>query len=571
MCLACTVEAVRRAQLCLIGDGSFALALPPALAVYGIVPQLAMKVMLDGLTIAAVTAALSALAIVFLKNGTLGDRRVVRAEWPAFFLVGLIVWVLVATDLWDRRAHVSFVSTAVRGVIPIEVPAFPGEVLSYHVAFDFLSANIMASTGLGPHGSIELAQALSILATLLAVRHLVEGAGKNAWLWLLPIVGLGPLALLTASVPVVDLTRHLLPPFTDPFKAVPPAVSGLFQPAFALGWGLCATILACLDRGTISSRLWIATLMIGLSETNIVFWGMSGLALATVAANEIRLSEKRPQGAALLLALCVVALLWRALGTFQARPGSIVFGGFFEDALFEGTVIFLSLPIVAVVLTLRRRPLDARNALVTALSAMTIVGSVIGCVFSYRHSWDIVKFLHVSNVTGGILLALHLKSTAPRLQAMVVTAFAGVGIFWLVRFGPLNGVAFSAYRGDPRDQLALAFADQLGALIPPRSCLWTPALALSNAGIQVPGDDPTHYVGLLPDVAVWLPKRAAWQRAFDELSKESILAFGCPYAFVPDPLLPPDQDGRLFSAFPPVGQMKIRGDRWTLYRLSEPQ
>lgn len=563
-CFASVAEAWRRVLASVAHDGSWALALPAALGSFAYLTQPLMRVVDGGLA----APVLGAVGVIVASRFPKGERSPAKASTSDIF--GVVVCVLIAvvlasTELWDRRIHVSLVGGLSRGVVPLEHPGFPGVSLRYHAGFDFIAASVRTTTGLDLHTSIEAVQFASIVAVVLGTRHLL----RCHFSWPLPLLAAGPLALFTGAIPMAG-SLTLLATFSDPYSAVPPAVSGLFQPAFALGWALLPLLAALVRRHALRASLLLAVLLLFLSEMNLVFFGLCGLGCAAVAGRSL-VRERTAPATWNLVVLGLPLAIWWATGTFQPRH-TLALGGFFSGQLLLGSIVFLIIPLLFAaavgVRAWRAGSLGVTEDGELFLVVVTVVGVGVGAALHDVRTWDIVKFLHVAVVASATGLAMHLPRLPRAAQWIGVGLGSAAGLAWCVRFGPANGPVFSEYRGDSYDEAALEILASIGDQIPGDACMFTPALVAINAGIRAPGDDPKNFVALIDDAAPWEQRRRQWQRAMEQPTAAHLAEFGCPYVFVPDRWLPPDADGRLFGVYAPRAKMELLRQPWTLYVLT---
>lgn len=561
LCFAGVVEAARRVLARFAGEGAYALALPIALGAVGYLVQPLSRVVDVGT--ATVVVGIAGWAVVWrLPRPAFADVRPSIADLPAVPVLLLVLWVLFTTQLWDRQFHTALVGGLTRGVVPVEHPGFPDGPLAYHASFDFLAAGVHATTGTTLDGAIEAIQFLSILATVAATRHALAAARG---LWVLPLAAGGPLSILAGAVPLASF-GPTVGPFVDAFSAVPPTVSGLFQPAFALGWGFVPTLLCLMRAPSRGARVVLAVCVLLLSDANVVFFATSGFALAVAAG--VEWVQTRSRVALCTLGLLLLALIvWRATGTFQPRSG-LVFGGFFGEHILLGCLLFLPVPLLASANFIAH--IRTANGPTIYLFSVIGIATAIGLTLTYRHTWDIVKFLHVASVVGTMLLVLQLSTSPMALRGVTLVVFAAVALLWLVRFGPANGRNFREFRGDPPSQVAADLLYHFGPSIPGDQCIFTYALVAMNVGIRTPGEDPKKFAGVIDDAARWTPRRAQWLTLRDNPTLEGLRQFGCSYVLVPDPLLPPDADGRLFGELIPLKRAPLDGAPWSLYRFPSP-
>jgi hypothetical protein len=560
LCFAGVVEAARRVLARFAGEGAYALALPIALGALGYLVQPLSRVVDVGT--ATVVVGVAGWVLVWrLPRPAFADVRPSTADLPAIPIVVLVFWVLITTNLWDRQFHTALVGVLARGVVPVEHPGFPGGPLAYHASFDFLAAGVRATTGLTLDGAIESIQCLSIVATALATRHALAAARG---LWVLPLAAGGPLSLLTGAVPLATFGPQV-GPFVDAFSAVPPTVSGLFQPAFALGWGFVPTLFCLVQAPSRSARVVLAVSVLFLSDANVVFFATSGFALAVAFGVEWAQTRSRTALGALGM-LFLALVIWRASGTFQPRSGLVV-GGFFGSDFALGCLVFLPIPLLSLALFIVF--FRAAQTATIFLFSLMCVAAAIGLSLTYEHTWDIVKFLHVASVVGTMLFVFQLRTSGLALRGFAFVAASAVAVVWLVRFGPANGGSFRAYRGDPPSQVATDILDYFGPSIPGDQCIFTYALVAMNAGIRTPGEDPKKFAGVLDDASRWEQRRAAWLALRDQPTLEGLRAYGCNYVLVPDPVLRPDPDGRLFGELLPLRRAPLDGAPWTLYRFPD--
>lgn len=485
-------------------------------------------------------------------------------------VAGLIVSVLIVTDLWDRQVHIGFVGALARGVVPLELPAFPGEPFAYHVGFDVFVASMVALARIDADVAIDVAQALLAAIAFVGIARGLYGPVPG--LVALALLVHGPLALCTGSVPFADICDAALPAFPGDYTAVPPPVSGFFQPSFIFGMVVAVAVLSLLrsprTSTDIAARVWACVALWTLSEANLVLFSLVGSGLAVVSVRDVVTPASRRRGVVSLGCLAAVGGAWLAWGSFRFGGDSFMWGrGFFGEHPGQGVLVFMTPALLGVVLTLRRwrKGLSDVDIVLVVTCAL---GTAIGCSISYRHSWDIVKFLHVAALAGSLLLASQTLRDGSKLLWGTVTACSIVGLAWLLRLGPLNGTIATRYVGgtDQQVEIGRRFLATFGDVVAGRDCVFTPATSISAIGVLTPGAKPTEYAHLLRDQSTWQKRHEQWQSIIESPDFAGLEAFGCPWAFLPDGLMPTSP--RVPALPAPTGTLMLDGEQWGLYRVA---
>ena len=416
--IAVIAEAVRQAIASLAHFDSFAAGWAIALALVAYTAPIGFAAT-GSLSASLFTLALVSSVVLWRRRRLGAARRRIALdvrEGPSLVIAALVLWILVSSDIWDRHIHTQLVMVAARGVVPIELPAFPGEPFAYHVSFDLLAAALVSFASLeGPLG-IELLQLLTIapLLALLRRQFFEEGAKggvlnpvRSPGLWAAPLVLQSPIAQCSGATPYLGMCDELLP-FADVYSAVPPPVSGVFQVAMCFGWAVMLAALPLFSSRNLGARVALAGIVLTLSEVNVVMFLVGGLAFGATAVLEVLHQSTRRVGALTAALLLLAVAMWLARGSLSVGEGQLRFGGFFGDHAALGLLVFMPAAIIGLAWSVRHLSVQERPADVVA-AIIVVVGIIVPLVVSYRFSWDIVKFFHVAAFFGAILFAKRLS------------------------------------------------------------------------------------------------------------------------------------------------------------------
>ncbi|MCC7071635.1 MAG: hypothetical protein IT383_09945 [Deltaproteobacteria bacterium] len=433
---------------------------------------------------------------------TRADAVVAAALVLAFASVTLTTW------LWDETSvHLPLAAALSRGVVPAELPVFPGQPLRYHAGYACLSAIVRAFTGLATPAALDVATLASLAVTVWLSTDLGKQlGGPSALAPLLLLACFGPLGAFFADGYGVSLPLHPLPSeWIDPVTLPPPPVSNFLQHPQGIGLPLVLAAVLVVDGARTHARFALAcvfAVLCGHAQTVFALVLLTGLALVAVArARELRSVRVLAELSGILLvagaALPLTAtLLW---------PGSSVASSlsFGAQASWAGPllartakhVLLLGPAAVAVVawpvLVLARRAPPRPMALLLVWGCAG-VALMVPNVVRYDNSYDIVKFTALGVFLGNVV-AFALPSALPRVVgrawlAVCLACTASSGL-WLLRYGPLNGV-IAAHVDDAHDLAdATRFDACYGDALPPRAVIVAPDVGLAWAGFLVPGID----------------------------------------------------------------------------------
>lgn len=422
------------------------------------------------------------------------------------FVFAAMSWIILSTNLSDENTgHYGLAASMARGMLPAEHPLYPGEPFRYHVGYDVMVAVVRGATLLPIDVCCDVVTLLCLvvlLAVLVDVARALSGAKAIGTTIIVVFMGASPFALCLADGWGANIPCVAWFPATwvneDTFP--PTIASNFLQHPQGLGMSVSVALLLFLGERVSHARVAIAAVVVAcLSQCQVVFFGITGLALAVIVT-----IDALAQRSARLLAIRLAMLLLAAGASFllggMLRPshlpsGLIAGAGFFGPPSLEMVARNLA-TFGATVLAVFVAPLrwkDSATRLRIALTVAGAIGFVVANAATYERSWDIVKFFGVSAFFANILLADVLFAVAERVRAkrallvglVAVNTFAG--FFWVLRSGPLNEIVAPGAGRQPPDQLAVALDAAYRDVIPAEARILTSAGEVFQLGFRVVG------------------------------------------------------------------------------------
>lgn len=474
----------------------------------------------------------------------------VRPEWwaAALAILGLFLmsWAALGGHFWDEfNAHFGVTNALARGVFPAEHPQFPGEPFRYHYGFDVLAAIPRSATNCCVERAIDLAGiACYALLLWLAFDVGVELGGRRGGslaLVLAPL-GSGPLQIfLFREFGAMELSWSVLPASWSQ-STPPPVISNFFQHPQGLGMPISLAVLLLFSGlKSLAPQLRFRRALAGasllgvLSISQIVFFGVMGLALGLVIVARTIRSRDLKDGALQIGLLLGALLLAFALGGFLA-PGPrteemITVGKTFFNEPFTTSVLhhlaLFGLPLIALPIALARLGQEPRD-LRLALGASALIGFAVPNLMTYDRSWDIVKFFGIGAFFANLLLADVLARFArPKLILIpLILISTTTAWFWLVRSSFADGrfgVPAMHFPGPP--EIAKQVSSRLERMIGPYDRVLSTNVDMSTVGLLTPGFEWRMFgASYMLDRARADELRNHLQRARRDLNRQSLLA-----------------------------------------------
>jgi hypothetical protein len=380
----------------------------------------------------------AALAGVFLARALGRVRRPVpvgprhpeeRATTKRLLAVLLVVGAIYAVVAWKYQihdehpifGHKSMVEMMRWNSFPPHLPPFPFEEAHYHYGFDVLAAALMRAFGLGADTAIDLVTvALALLISLTAAAVAADaGAERSAPFAALAIhFGAGLAFVILAGV----AGRHprCLIQYHHPScssELFPTPFLNVFQHPVSAGVPLWLASLPLAKRTLTAPRgqergfaaLGLVMILPALSLGQIVYYALGSLAALsaalvwTFAAGRAAIRERWRGAVFLGLVLAAGLGLARVAGGMLSPstigdptalyrhagfgfPGGANWIGVLRHHAINLGLPFVLVPLIGVLVLLRRRFVEL------AIMAFAAGGALVPHLWSYRYSWDIVKF-----------------------------------------------------------------------------------------------------------------------------------------------------------------------------------
>jgi hypothetical protein len=554
--LALTLAASWRAILLRLGEGREVVGAAATLACLAVsdVPGALVGDIRFGVLVVVGIVAMVAFAVT---RGPAAPALWLSPSWTtreyvsAVVVAGLLVWCAVTSWMWDEAStHLPLANAVVRGVLPLEHPAFPGQPLRYHAGYAVVVGVVRAFTSLPVDIAADVVTIVGVIVMVQALRDVLRALGASADTAAVGLVVVlcagGPLAALLADGWGAPLPgKALLPPAWVNGAIFPPlVVTNVLQHPQGLAMPVALAVLLLLGDRRQSARVVVATLLVVLlARIQILFSAFTGLVLVGAVLVDVARRTKR---AVVQLAIVGVggALALVAGGITGANTAALVWGrGYFAadgaaaivHELLAFGVTLTALPCAVVV---ARRADPASLPLIVGIGILGLFGVVVGNVAIYERSWDIVKFFGVGAFFGHIAIALALPRLPRRVGAVVVVASCWSGAFWLLRHGPLQGVMAPAAREQGIDAGAALLDEVCGHAVPGRARVLASRRSLWQAGWLVPGNDwraTRDTRALLLDRDRVDADVAAWARARASLDDEALRQLGVAYLALDGP------------------------------------
>ncbi len=471
----------------------------------------------------------------------------------ALVVLAGVVGVVVTFGLHDRIMHIAFTGAAARGVLPLQHPFFPGPPLNYHVGFDVFAAGLVELGRLSPRTAVAVAAAIVVALMLLTLKELLP---QSRFIWLLPLLAHGPLAVCTAAIPG-GVCGAFDAGFAAAQASVPPPISSLLQPPQGFGLVLAFALLQLAGTRTARGGVLLGLGCAFLAQVHLVVFLVAGCGVAAATAFEALQSRDARVLRRLLGPLGAFAA-WLAFGSFPASTSSMLaVGGFFGDRAAAGIFVFFPAAIGAVLLVGLRLLRGTAQPLDVGLASSGIAGLAVFMLFHYEKSWDIVKFATVSCWFLSLALARNIGYLPRRALASIAIILGLSSMFWIIStlVQPQNPKRLEA----AGEQFLARFGDEIAG----SDCVATRATAISAAGVLTVGGP----LSLGDDLVFDRDQMARRLDAFDRFDRDgdraALADIGCRYLFRPT-----DQviGGGALQA---VGNMMVGSAHWTLYRVSE--